>query len=127
MKHSLLALCCVLLAPLTSSCAMDGGDDEVAPVGSVQEDLGGKTCETTLDCSKDKRCTTEIGDCNDPPSRCAHDPASCGTCYGTCRPLELCGPVTCGEGEVCCDADCGVCTLPGEACICDPPGEVLPG
>jgi len=30
---------------------------------------------------------------------------------------EACGPVTCGEGLVCCNASCGVCTAPGEGCI----------
>lgn len=30
---------------------------------------------------------------------------------------EPCGPVTCGAGEVCCNASCGICTAPGEGCI----------
>lgn len=29
---------------------------------------------------------------------------------------EACGPVTCGEGLVCCNASCGVCTPPGVEC-----------
>jgi len=29
---------------------------------------------------------------------------------------EECGPVTCGEGQVCCNASCGICTSPGLAC-----------
>jgi hypothetical protein len=34
-----------------------------------------------------------------------------------------CGAVTCGDGEVCCNASCGICTKPGEGCIkklCEP-------
>ena len=27
-----------------------------------------------------------------------------------------CGAVTCNEGQVCCNASCGTCTAPGEAC-----------
>jgi hypothetical protein len=34
-----------------------------------------------------------------------------------------CGPATCGRGEVCCNASCGTCVLPGEGCD---PGECLP-
>ncbi len=29
---------------------------------------------------------------------------------------EACGPVTCGAGQVCCNASCGICTAPGLAC-----------
>jgi hypothetical protein len=34
-----------------------------------------------------------------------------------------CGDNTCGEGQVCCNASCGICTQPDEACIqiaCEP-------
>lgn len=34
-----------------------------------------------------------------------------------------CGKNTCGEGQVCCNASCGICTQPDEACIqiaCEP-------
>ena len=37
---------------------------------------------------------------------------------------EACGDVTCGRGEVCCNASCGICTKPGGACTqqaCEPP------
>lgn len=30
---------------------------------------------------------------------------------------EVCGAVTCGSGQVCCNASCGICTDPGGACI----------
>lgn len=30
---------------------------------------------------------------------------------------EACGDVTCAEGEVCCNASCGICTPPDGACI----------
>ena len=28
-----------------------------------------------------------------------------------------CGTATCGEGSVCCNPSCGICTPPGHACI----------
>ena len=30
---------------------------------------------------------------------------------------ETCGSVTCGAGQVCCNASCGICTAPDEGCI----------
>jgi hypothetical protein len=36
---------------------------------------------------------------------------------------EACGSMTCGDGEVCCNPSCGICTKPGEGCIkklCEP-------
>jgi len=30
---------------------------------------------------------------------------------------EACGTTTCREGEVCCNASCGICTPPGLACV----------
>ncbi len=30
---------------------------------------------------------------------------------------EKCGTSTCGKGEVCCNASCGICTPPDGACI----------
>lgn len=30
---------------------------------------------------------------------------------------EACGPTTCGAGEVCCNASCGICVAPGGSCI----------
>lgn len=37
--------------------------------------------------------------------------------------VQQCGDTTCGEGTVCCNASCGICTPPGRVCIqvaCDP-------
>jgi hypothetical protein len=39
-------------------------------------------------------------------------------------PAQKCGAVTCGSGQVCCNASCGICTPPGGVCtqqVCDPP------
>lgn len=39
---------------------------------------------------------------------------------------EPCGDTTCGEGLLCCNASCGICTPPDGACIqviCGPTGE----
>jgi len=61
-----------------------------------------------------------------------------GAATGGCHPLtapgdgvtgvgdggtQQCGSTTCGEGTVCCNASCGICTPPGRVCIqiaCDP-------
>ncbi|MBX3260300.1 MAG: hypothetical protein KF782_11470 [Labilithrix sp.] len=42
---------------------------------------------------------------------------------------EACGAVTCGAGQVCCNASCGICTGPDESCImlaCDGEPEPKP-
>jgi len=42
-----------------------------------------------------------------------------------CLPIgEVCGPVVCGEGLVCCNSSCGICTPPGGFCtqqVCSEP------
>jgi hypothetical protein len=41
-------------------------------------------------------------------------------------PAQKCGSATCGAGEVCCNASCGICTPPGGVCtqqVCDPPEQ----
>ncbi len=30
---------------------------------------------------------------------------------------EMCGTAHCPSGQVCCNASCGICTAPGDACI----------
>jgi hypothetical protein len=38
--------------------------------------------------------------------------------------VQQCGTTTCGEGTVCCNASCGICTPPGGGCagiVCGPP------
>jgi hypothetical protein len=77
-------------------------------------------CNTVLDCSTGETCLQN--------QYClmyclADDPSCCGpgTCVAT--PVqpdggagESCGNVTCGAGEVCCNALDGICTPPGWAC-----------
>jgi hypothetical protein len=39
---------------------------------------------------------------------------------------ESCGASTCGEGQVCCNSSCGICTAPGDFCtmqMCDSVSE----
>jgi hypothetical protein len=38
-------------------------------------------------------------------------------CIPTTGGGEQCGDVTCGAGQVCCNASCGICTPPDSACI----------
>jgi hypothetical protein len=42
---------------------------------------------------------------------------------------EPCGPVKCAADEVCCNASCGICTLPGNVCtqqFCEPSPVPIP-
>ena len=60
-------------------------------------------CEYGL--RRDPTTGCEICECNPPPGN------------------VVCGPVTCAEGEVCCNESCGICTPPGQACtqqLCGP-------
>jgi hypothetical protein len=48
-----------------------------------------------------------------------HDMPYPGLCRLVCpRPdePEVCGPVTCPKGQVCCNSSCGICTPPGGFC-----------
>jgi hypothetical protein len=53
---------------------------------------------------------------------------ACGGTSVHCRPDgERCGSTTCAPGMVCCNASCGVCTLPDQACTqqaCEPPPAI---
>jgi len=67
-----------------------------------------------------------------PPATCATPPVQCfrqpcggmvpkcdaGRCTAVfAQPGVACGANTCGAGQVCCNASCGICTDPGMACI----------
>ncbi len=106
--------------------------------GAVHPGSGGlpdptKACTSSESCPGGQVCSTELGACELPPA-CKADPnAICpAVCYGVCQPKaegEACGKVTCGAGQVCCNASCGICTPPNGGCValaCDvpPPPEV---
>ncbi len=123
MQRALFALCWLAFMAL-GSCA---ADVEEPPIGSIREDVGGKSCITSADCPGDFLCTTEAGDCRT-PARCEHGRHICpAICFGICRPLEPCGSVVCGDGQVCCNESCAICTEPDGVCIQTICEEVLPG
>ncbi len=81
---------------------------------------GAYGCDAPVDCCGSLTCSLPRGVCTSP---------SAGICSdGTCNPNEMCG--TCGNPNVCCQADCGVCPVvcgdtfcnfaAGETCVtCD--------
>jgi hypothetical protein len=125
----------------------DCGLDECGPAPGAPNflcadgSLGGPACEREL---ADGSCGWRINECPDvfcggiaafpcadgftcvdnPNDSC--DPNNGGAdCGGICVPSagEPCGSTTCGTGEVCCNASCGICTPPDGVCIqiaCEP-------
>src|SRR5688572_9379372 len=128
MRKSLLALGCLLSLVVLGSCAEERIEDKVPvdQIGELDREIGGRACLTSADCSRNKTCTTEVGDCRNAPNRCARL-GDCESCYGVCAELEQCGDVVCGEGQVCCNSSCNMCSPPDGVCtalLCD---EVLSG
>ena len=88
----------------------------------------GTACGSSQSCPDGEICSTELGDCQQAPG-CKDPNVGCPTvCFGVCQPKagEACGKVTCGAGQVCCNASCGICTAPNEGCVAlactdDPP------
>lgn len=79
-------------------CIVEGGEATCVP------DTGGGTnpCAFTL-CPINTECVVSGGE-------------------AVCKPIrgsggEACGDTTCGDGLVCCNSSCGICTPPGGACI----------
>lgn len=126
MRRALWSLLPLVLLLGSSSCATEF---EAPPTGSIEQEVGGPSCTSTADCADGKRCTTEVGECRT-PHYCGKGRHVCpDVCYGVCRVLDTCGPVTCAQGEVCCNDSCGICTLPDSSCIqiiCEPE-VILPG
>lgn len=89
--------------PGEGECVDDPRDD-------CDPENGGADCGGVCECNVQGLC--EAGSTwNDAPDVCAceADAASGGG--------EACGDTTCGEGQVCCNASCGICTPPDGACI----------
>lgn len=54
---------------------------------------------------------------------CAEGTMFSDECGCGCQLGEPCGAKTCGAGQVCCNASCGICTEPGGFCtqqVCEP-------
>jgi hypothetical protein len=119
---------CGICTPFGSMCIQEfcetGGREE--PVTTTT--TSGETCGST-ECASDEYC------CNYSCSMCAKKDG--GVCIemfcedgGKQDPVqpnaddslpstneEECGPVTCGDGEYCCNPSCGICTKIGGSCI----------
>ena len=58
---------------------------------------------------------------------CASDVACPQFCVVKCPPSVIpCGPTTCSNGEVCCNASCGICTPPNGTCSQQACGPTVP-
>jgi hypothetical protein len=70
---------------------------------------GGADCGGICSCA-------EHGLCND-GQVWDSSPAVCACVAADGGGGEACGKTTCAKGMVCCNASCGICALPDEACI----------
>jgi hypothetical protein len=91
-----------LTCPGEGECVDDPSDD-------CDPENGGADCSGLCECNVGPVIDCQPGSTfDDSPSVCACLPATGG---------EPCGDVTCGEGLVCCNASCGICTEPDGVCI----------
>jgi hypothetical protein len=129
------------LAKVPSYCSQPSDCSEQALIHPMC--VGGWTCSTENRCGW--KCGVPVDACNGLTlSQCTANPA-CQPKFGpsACSPSgictadmaykgcfkkepppppppptgEPCGSVTCGEGLVCCNSSCGICTAPGMFCI----------
>lgn len=112
--------------PGAGECVDDPRDD-------CDPDLGGADCGGVCECNAIATCleghtwddSSEVCACVPATNPCAAVLCIVGTeCVvengkPACVPIggEPCGETTCGEGLVCCNDSCGICTPPGDACI----------
>lgn len=98
----------------SDSCDPESGGADC--IGVCRNEPGGRQCDHGRGVTYVSRSTAE---CAAIRFLCAEgsepffNECGCG-----CRPIpgESCGPTTCGEGEVCCNESCGICTAPGGFC-----------
>ena len=90
-------------------------------VGALAQELRGpKPCPIPLciaPCPEGKCADDEICEIKEPTGRCPLCPEfkRCKKMNGP--PGEKCGDNRCPNGQVCCNASCGICTEPGGFCI----------
>jgi len=116
----------------SGDAAGDGGDgsDDKQDLCAGVRCKGGSHCEVTevqcitepcppiVECVPDADETgpgCELIDCL-PEYTCVEDASGVGSCVPVGGGVS-CGKNTCSEGEVCCNASCGICTPPDGACI----------
>jgi hypothetical protein len=76
------------------------------PSDSCDPARGGADCSGVCHCVENVLCV-----------RGTHFDGSAAVCACVPDDGSACGPTSCGEGMVCCNASCGICTPPGYACI----------
>ena len=109
MRAALRALRMLTLgAALLAGCAMEVADQEEDAVESTETELRRRwppirnPCVFTS-CPTGTTCEVQDGE---------------AVCVPRDEPVPgACGPVTCSEGTLCCNASCGICVPPGRACI----------
>ncbi len=72
-------------------------------------------CDPIVQCVSDDVYGCELIDCK-PGFTCIEDAAGNGECVPENTGVQ-CGKNTCAQGDVCCNASCGICTPPDGACI----------
>jgi hypothetical protein len=101
------------------------------PTDSCDPNNGGADCGGRCVCNALGSCVQGyVWDSSPDVCGCVPDPASdpcaavrcaagttCKNVNGQAKCLATCGSVVCGEGQVCCNASCGMCTAPGQFCI----------
>jgi hypothetical protein len=128
--------------PAVCACASPC-DGVRCPVDTHCESLGNSVAcvSDAAQCRKDSDCRLVDSYCrgcdclalgpNDPEPTCPEPPVQCfaqpcagkvarcedGRCVAKRAPAgEKCGPKVCGQGQVCCNSSCGICTPPDGAC-----------
>jgi hypothetical protein len=80
---------------------------------------GGCSCLALAKGETGPSCTNPV-QCFADPCSVSTDVAACvnGQCVAQPAPTGVqCGTKTCANGDVCCNASCGICTPPGYSCI----------
>ncbi len=127
--HGTLPMCggfAAIPCPGAGQCVDDPSD-------SCDPETGGADCSGVCECDAVAECEAGlVWDAS--PLVCAcveqYDPCIATLCptgtecinddgHAICVPFEgeACGETTCGAGEVCCNASCGICTPPDGVCI----------
>jgi hypothetical protein len=119
--------------PGNQLCVDDPSDDCDPNMGGA--DCGGICVENPcnlVDCVPGNVCEVQDGEAVCVPATGGTNPCAFTLCpvntecierdgEAVCKPIggggDACGDVTCGAGQVCCNASCGICTPPDGACI----------
>ena len=115
-------------AVLLAACGVSDANVTDDDLASYEQKLSANSCRYKCEkCPPNRVCIlscTQIGNCPDACTVIAlcvdgyrWDDTACACLPDTSGGGEACGSNTCAAGQVCCNASCGICTAPGDACI----------